>query len=80
MRIKLMADTVGIASVSVENNQVVLKYHNISDSIANRVLRDLSPIIRGGKNAYWCNIMKGEDWQKELIEILISLKQRTITI
>jgi len=80
MRIKLMADAVGIASVSVENNQVVLKYHNISDTITNRVLRDLSPIIRGGKNAYWCNIMKSEDWQKELIEILISLKLRTITL
>lgn len=80
MKVKLMADSVGLSSVTVENNQVVLKYHNLTENIANRMLSDLSPIIRGGKNSYWCNIMKREDWKNDLIEVLSQLKGRTITV
>ena len=80
MRIKLMADAVGLASVSVENGQVVLKFPALSENMAQRMLGDLNPRIRGGKNAYWCNILKLEDWKPALIDILSTLAERTITV
>ena len=80
MKIKLMADAAGLASVSVENGQVVLKYQAISEGISQRMLSDLGPRIRGGKNAYWCNILQREDWKQELLDILTMIGQRTITV
>lgn len=80
MRIKLLADRAGISSVSVENEQVVLRLPNLGERFAERKLGDLSPVIRGGKNAYWCNILKRDDWQEYLIQILELMNQRTITI
>lgn len=80
MRVKLMADHAGITSVSVENQQVVLRLPNLGERFANRQLSDLTPTIRGGKNAYWCNIMRGANWQPELIRVLEFMLKRTITI
>jgi hypothetical protein len=31
---------------------------------------DLAPDVRGGKNAYWVNFMKVEDWMPRLLEVL----------
>lgn len=80
MRVKLMADQAGISSVSVENNQIVLRLPSLGERFANRQMSDLAANIRGGKNAYWCNILKSGNWQQELLSILAFMLKRTITI
>ena len=80
MRVKLRADAVGIQSVSLESGQIVLRYPVLSETLAQHTLPDLGPGIRGGKNAYWCNIMKEENWQERLLEALDRLKSRVIDV
>jgi transcription-repair coupling factor (superfamily II helicase) len=80
MRIKLRADAAGLASVSTEAGQIVLKYPVLSENMAQRMLSDLGSRIRGGKNAYWCNFLKDDDWQEHLLETLDRLKARTVTV
>jgi len=80
MRVKLRADSVGVQSVSLENSQIVLRYPVLSESMSQRMLSDLGPGIRGGKNAYWCNFVKEENWQERLLDALEKLKSRVIDV
>jgi transcription-repair coupling factor (superfamily II helicase) len=80
MRIKLRADAVGIQSVSLESGQIVLRYPVLSANMSQRMLADLGPGIRGGKNAYWCNFVKEENWQERLLDVLERLKSRVIDV
>ncbi|PWH15747.1 MAG: transcription-repair coupling factor [Anaerolineae bacterium] len=78
MRVKLRADAAGLASVSVENGQIVLRYPALTENMAQRTLSDLGPGVRGGKNAYWCSFLKDSNWQERLLEVLDRLNQRVI--
>ncbi len=80
MRIKLRADAAGLASVSTEAGQIVLKYPALTENMSQRMLSDLGSRIRGGKNAYWCNFLKDDDWQERLMDTLDRLKARTVTV
>ena len=80
MRIKLRADAVGIQSVSLESGQIVLRYPALSANMSQRMLSDLGPGIRGGKNAYWCNFVKEADWQERLLDTLERLQARVIDV
>lgn len=87
MRVKLRADAAGLASVGVENGQIVLRYPALSENMAQRVLSDPSFLgpslgsgVRGGKNAYWCNFLKDDDWQERLLEVLDRLNKRVVDV
>ncbi len=80
MRIKLRADTVGVQSVSLESGQIVLRYPVLSPTMAQRMMPDLGPGVRGGKNAYWCNFVKEENWQERLLDVLERLQGRVIDV
>lgn len=80
MRVKLLADAGGLLSVSTENGQIVLRYPSLSENMSQRMLSDLGPSIRGGKNAYWCNFMKDDAWQERLLNLLERLKGKVITL
>ncbi len=80
MRVKLRADAAGLASVSVENGQIVLRYPALTENMAQRMLSDLGTGIRGGKNAYWCSFLKDDDWQERLLEVLDRLNKRVIDV
>jgi transcription-repair coupling factor (superfamily II helicase) len=80
MRVKLRADAAGVQSVSLENGQIVLRYPVLNESMSQRVFSDLGPGIRGGKNAYWCSIMKEDNWQERLLDILERLKNRVVDV
>lgn len=80
MRIKLMADAVGLASVNIEAGQIVLRYPQLTESISQRSFSDLGKDIRGGKNAYWCNFLKDPEWKERLLDVLDMLKARVITV
>lgn len=68
MRVKLRAEEAGLAAVSWESGQIVLRYPVNTEDKDGRRLADLGPGIRGGKNAYWCSF--GEEWPEKLLDTL----------
>jgi transcription-repair coupling factor (superfamily II helicase) len=80
MRVKLRADAAGLLSVSTEAGQIIVRYPALTENMSQRILSDLGPNIRGGKNAYWCNFLKDEAWQERLMDLLDRLKAKVITI
>jgi transcription-repair coupling factor (superfamily II helicase) len=71
MRVKLLAEKAGLAGVSWESGQIVLRYPASAEEKAGQRLADLGPGVRGGKSSYWCSF--GELWQSRLLETLITL-------
>jgi len=71
MRVKLLAEKAGLAGVSWESGQIVLRYPASVEEKAGQRLADLGPGVRGGKSSYWCSF--GEMWQSRLLETLASL-------
>jgi transcription-repair coupling factor (superfamily II helicase) len=67
MRVKLRAEKAGLASISWESGQIVLRYPTVGDGKDTKRLADLGPGIRGGKDAYWCSF--GEMWQSRLLDV-----------
>lgn len=69
LKIKLMAEKAGLASITVENGQFVLRFPegDIPES-----LPDFEPQVRVGKTALW--IPLGDDWPAVLFDTLVRLK------
>jgi transcription-repair coupling factor (superfamily II helicase) len=80
MRVKLRADAAGLASVSAEGGQLVLRFPALSEGMAARTFSDLGPQVRGGKNAFWCSFLKDDDWMDRLLEVLEKIKSRTVDV
>jgi transcription-repair coupling factor (superfamily II helicase) len=78
MKVKLRADSAGLLSVNAESGQIALRYPALTENMSQRMLSDLGPGIRGGKNTYWCTFLKDPDWQERLLEVLDRLNQRVI--
>ncbi len=70
LRVKMRAERAGLASVSVEGGQIVLRYPAPPEGAPAPRLPDLAPDIRGGKNAYWCTFGKAANWRERLLEAL----------
>ena len=73
MRVKLRAERAGLASIGMETGQIVLRYPSSANGNEEKRLHDLSPLIRGGKGAYWCMFAKDDDWKQRLLEVLDQL-------
>lgn len=69
IRIKLLAEQAGLASVSVEGDQIVLRFPPLPDGMPARNLPPIGFGARAGKNAYWLPIANG-DWQAQLVGAL----------
>ena len=80
MRVKLRAEAAGLQSVSGEAGQIALRYPALSEGMSQRMFSDLGPGIRGGRNTYWCNFLKDEDWQDRLLAVLDELKHRVVEV
>lgn len=72
LRIKGMAAAANLASITIENEQLVLRYPPLSDGVKNRSLPNIGQPFRAGKNAYWMQL-NGRDWQRELESALKQL-------
>jgi transcription-repair coupling factor (superfamily II helicase) len=70
MRVKLRAERAGLASVSWEAGQVALKFSAPAEGSDATRMPDLASDVRGGRNAYWVNFMKTENWMPRLLEVL----------
>jgi transcription-repair coupling factor (superfamily II helicase) len=73
MRVKLRAEQAGLAAISWESGQIVLRYPVNAEDRDGKRLADLGPGIRGGKNAYWCSFGVDKDWQEKLLDVLAKL-------
>ncbi len=71
IRVKLRAEKSGLASVSVESDQIVMRYPNLPAGVTSRDLKQIRPDIRVGKNAYWMPFNEMDDsWQNHLLDVL----------
>jgi transcription-repair coupling factor (superfamily II helicase) len=76
MRVKLLAEDAGLAAISLEGEQIVLRYPPLPDSVPPRVLPSLGPLARAGRNAYWLPAGPAEDdWKDRLIQVLFAIIQ-----
>ena len=70
MRVKLRAEKAGLASVTWEAAQVALRFPAPPEGVETMRMPDLAPDVRGGRNIYWVNFTKEENWMPRLLEVL----------
>ncbi len=71
MRIKLLAEKAGLASVTLENDQLVLRFPPLPEGQPPRNLPNLGSQVRAGKNAYWMPVNGNVlNWKDHLLETL----------
>jgi transcription-repair coupling factor (superfamily II helicase) len=66
--IKMRAESAGLASITIESGQIVLRYPPLPGGINSRDLTDIIG-LRSGKNAYWMAMVE-EEWQQNLLKAL----------
>jgi transcription-repair coupling factor (superfamily II helicase) len=70
-RIKVRAEAAGLASVTVEGEQIVLRYPPLPDGVTSRNLPYIGSLVRSGKNAFWLPLGTDEqEWKTRLLETL----------
>lgn len=70
MRVKLRAEAAGLASVSLEGEQIVLRYPPLPEG-ASRKLPFISSSVRAGRNAYWMAASTSNHaWRDQLLDVL----------
>ena len=73
MHVKLLAEKIGLSSVTLEGDQLVLRYPPLPEGVTSRNLPEMGEGVRAGKNAYWLAVAGEEDWQKRLAQLLQAL-------
>ncbi len=76
LRVKNLAETGGLSSVTVESEQLVLRFPPLPEGIASRNLPSLPIRSRSGKNSYWLPMDSEEEtWKQSLIEALVEINK-----
>ncbi len=70
LKIKLLADQAGLASISAENGQFSLRFPNEEPPYP---LPGLNSTVRVGKTALWMAYNAAPDWEERLVEVLEQL-------
>jgi len=70
IEVKLLAEKAGLASISVEGRQFVLRFPAASKDTAVKSLPRLDSSVRAGKNAYWMEKSAGDSWKEPLLATL----------
>jgi transcription-repair coupling factor (superfamily II helicase) len=73
LKIRVLAERVGLVTVAAEGKQIVLRYPPLPEGINERAIPDVSPNARTGKNAIWLAITPENDWQEQLLFVLNKL-------
>ncbi len=76
MRVKLRAEQAGLASVLLENDQLVLRYPPLPEGVTSRDLAGIGMGARTGRNAYWMPLNENGTeggWQERLLEALSAI-------
>ena len=72
IRVKLRAETAGLASVSVDSHQLVLRFPPLPEGMQSRELPNIGHLARSGKNAYWLP-MEEDRWKNRLLDTLSAI-------
>ena len=70
LKVKLLAQEAGLASVTIEGDQIVFRYPPSSSDRENRKLREIGYNTRLGKNAYRYLLNGNPTWQEDVLKIL----------
>jgi transcription-repair coupling factor (superfamily II helicase) len=71
LRVKLLAERAGLASLNVESGQLVMRYPQLPEGFPQRNLPVISGSVRSGKNSYWMQLnFEDASWQKDLLQVL----------
>jgi len=79
LKVKLLAEAAGLASVSAENRQIVLRYPKLPEGAPRRQYPELKAPARTSKNAIWIPQEVELSWQEFLLETLETLSQHQPT-
>lgn len=71
IRVKLRAEKAGLVSVTVEGDQIVLRYPTLPAGVNSRDLKYIDPSVRVGKNAYWMQFHEDDlSWRDQLLQVI----------
>ena len=71
IKVKILAEKAGLASIGIENEQIVIRYPPTLEKMTLREIHIAGKNIRSGKNSYWFAFQKYEyGWQEMLLAIL----------
>ena len=73
LKLKLLAEKAGLASISGEGGQIILRYPPLPDGETTRSLPELGEDIRTGKNTIWIPISETNAWSEKLLIVLQEL-------
>ncbi|MCI0518755.1 MAG: transcription-repair coupling factor [Chloroflexi bacterium] len=73
LKVRLLAESAGLSSVSGENGQIVLRY---PENTVPEGLPGLGPAVRVGKSALWITTAGLADWKEALLDTLSRLENR----
>ena len=75
MRVKLRSERAGIAAISKEADQLVLRYSPLPEGIPSRKMAEIGGRARTGKNAYWIQVSGLDEiaWKQVLLESLSAI-------
>jgi len=76
IRIRILAEDAGLASVSNEGDQLVLRYPALPENAPARNLPNIGFGSRPGKNAYWMAFQEANpEWRERLTVLLGAIRQ-----
>ncbi len=78
LRVKLKAERIGLTSITVEANHLVLRFPPLPEGIKVRDLPDIGSDYRRGKNAYWIIVDDKVDWKTSLESALNKLEDQLL--
>ncbi|OGO29058.1 MAG: hypothetical protein A2136_09295 [Chloroflexi bacterium RBG_16_54_11] len=73
LKVKLLAEQAGLASISGEGGQIILRYPPLPEGETSREFPDLGASIRSGKNTLWMPTDGSVDWMDNLLNLLSRL-------
>ncbi len=76
LRVKILSEVAGLSSVTVEIEQLVLRFPALPEGTSSRNLPPLPVRSRSGKNSYWLPMDANEEiWKQNLIEALVEINK-----
>ncbi len=73
LKIKLLAEQAGLASVGVEHKLISMRYPALPKDFTQRRFPFFERDVRVGKNGLWLEYTHQEDWKTRLVEVLYVL-------
>ena len=73
LKVKLLSEQAGLASISAEGGQIIMRYPPLPEGETSRPLPEFGDDIRTGKNTIWIPFREDNGWRDKLLLILSQL-------